>query len=177
MSPQCDESCGALYVQRLHAGVPAWRSCNVSFQQNASFKAEPVSTQHQFLPSTPRTTFLLPSPRPSLFFLQLRGRRRVLLLPPTHSFPALAPFPVLHPYDCYSQPGLCYSLAMETPGVDVERAQALMYERWPEFFKQVRSYCCLCMDLRTACGRSPSTHKCPVCLLPYVIVCFSLGRN
>ena len=34
--------------------------------------------------------------------LQVRGRRRVLLISPEHSFRGMYPYPVAHPYDGYS---------------------------------------------------------------------------
>ena len=38
--------------------------------------------------------------------LQVAGRRRVLLVAPTHAFAGMYPFPVAHPYDSYAMPDL-----------------------------------------------------------------------
>ena len=37
---------------------------------------------------------------------QVVGRRRVLLVAPTHAFAGMYPFPVAHPYDRYAMPDL-----------------------------------------------------------------------
>ncbi|GIL60991.1 hypothetical protein Vafri_15416 [Volvox africanus] len=65
--------------------------------------------------------------------IQVGGRRRVLLVPPEHAMPALAPFPVLHPYDGYSMPAIAHTLVYDTPGVDIRRAAATVLSAWPNF--------------------------------------------
>lgn len=45
-------------------------------------------------------------------FGQVTGRRRVLLVSPSHAFAGMYPFPMHHPYDGYAMPDL------DTPDLD-----------------------------------------------------------